>query len=80
MPLGLWLSIRLVPADVLADCRQRAATASPLARSRTAAVITPTPDALSMLIVWAPMYGLYELGLILARFAPKRRATEVEAG
>ena len=38
-----------------------------------AAVITPTPDALSMLIVWAPMYLLFELGLILARFARRRK-------
>lgn len=38
-----------------------------------AAVITPTPDALSMLIVWAPMYLLFELGLILAWFARRRK-------
>ena len=39
VPLGLWLAIRLVPPDVLADCRQRAQTASPLTRSRAAAVV-----------------------------------------
>lgn len=39
----------------------------------TAAVITPSPDALSMLIVWAPMYLLFELGLILAWFARRRK-------
>lgn len=38
-----------------------------------AAVITPTPDALSMIIVWAPMYILYEVGLILAWFASRAR-------
>lgn len=38
-----------------------------------AAVITPTPDALSMIIVWAPMYLLYEVGLILAWFASRVR-------
>lgn len=39
-----------------------------------AAVITPTPDPQSMLIVWAPMYLLFELGLILARIASRRQA------
>ncbi len=37
-----------------------------------AAVITPTPDPINMLLVWAPMYLLFELGLIFTRFAPKR--------
>ncbi|HUY99641.1 MAG TPA: twin-arginine translocase subunit TatC [Thermomicrobiaceae bacterium] len=34
-----------------------------------AAVITPTPDPVNMFIVAAPIYLLYELGVILARFA-----------
>lgn len=42
-----------------------------------AAVITPTPDPLNMLIVWAPMYLLFEFGLILARFAPKRQRRSI---
>lgn len=37
-----------------------------------AAIMTPSPDALSMLIVWAPLYILFEVGLILARFARPR--------
>ena len=47
-----------------------------------AAVITPTPDAISMLVVWAPMYLLYELGLLLARLVArsKRRAAASAAG
>ena len=44
----------------------------------TAAIITPTPDALSMLIVWAPMYILYEVGLVLAWIVSKRRPKVVE--
>ena len=44
-----------------------------------AAVITPTPDPGSMLIVWAPMYALFELGLILARIATKRRDRRLAA-
>jgi sec-independent protein translocase protein TatC len=34
-----------------------------------AAVITPTPDPLNQLAVAVPMYLLYELGIIFARFA-----------
>ncbi|MBO9385669.1 MAG: twin-arginine translocase subunit TatC [Thermomicrobium sp.] len=34
-----------------------------------AALITPTPDPFNMFLVAAPMYLLYELGVLLARFA-----------
>jgi sec-independent protein translocase protein TatC len=34
-----------------------------------AAIITPTPDPFNMFLVAAPMYLLYEFGIILARFA-----------
>lgn len=34
-----------------------------------AAIITPTPDPFNMFLVAAPMYFLYELGVLLARFA-----------
>ena len=34
-----------------------------------AALITPTPDPFNMFMVAAPMYILYELGILLARFA-----------
>jgi sec-independent protein translocase protein TatC len=34
-----------------------------------AAIITPTPDPFNMFMVAAPMYALYELGIILTRFA-----------
>jgi sec-independent protein translocase protein TatC len=30
----------------------------------TAAIITPTPDVLSMMCVWIPMMVLYEIGII----------------
>jgi sec-independent protein translocase protein TatC len=38
-----------------------------------AAVLTPTPDPFTMLIVLAPMVVLYEVGILLARFATPRR-------
>lgn len=37
-----------------------------------AALITPTGDPLNLALLAIPMYMLYELGVILARFVPKR--------
>lgn len=39
-----------------------------------AAVITPTPDPFNQLLLAAPLYGLYELSIIVSRFASKKRA------
>ncbi len=35
-----------------------------------AALITPSPDAFSMILLWLPMSLLYELGIILCRMQP----------
>jgi sec-independent protein translocase protein TatC len=37
-----------------------------------AAIITPTGDPINLALLAIPMYMLYELGIILARFAPRR--------
>lgn len=37
-----------------------------------AALITPTGDPLNLALLALPMYMLYELGVIMARFVPKR--------
>jgi sec-independent protein translocase protein TatC len=37
-----------------------------------AAVITPTGDPINLMLLAIPMYMLYELGVIMARFVPKR--------
>lgn len=37
-----------------------------------AAIVTPTGDPVNMLVLAVPMYLLYELGLLLARFIPRR--------
>lgn len=72
LPVLLFLlaSLNILPYRVLRRGRKYAAVGLMIA----AAVITPSPDALSMLIIWAPMYLLFELGLILARFARPRAA------
>lgn len=36
-----------------------------------AAIITPTPDPFNMMLAALPMYGLYELGVLLSRFAKR---------
>jgi sec-independent protein translocase protein TatC len=43
-----------------------------------AAVITPTPDALTMCFLWIPMCLLYELGILLCRFQPQTPFEDVE--
>ena len=40
-----------------------------LAVAVLAAIITPTPDPFNMIIVMVPLYALYEVGVLLARFA-----------
>lgn len=44
-----------------------------------AAVITPTPDAMTMLFLWVPMGFLYELGIILCALQPQTPFEDVEA-
>jgi sec-independent protein translocase protein TatC len=38
-----------------------------------AAIITPTPDPINMLFVAAPIYLLYEVGIIFAKIAARRK-------
>ncbi len=38
-----------------------------------AAIITPTPDAITMMYLWLPMVALYEFGVWLAVLSPRRR-------
>jgi sec-independent protein translocase protein TatC len=76
LPVVMFLlsALGIVSYDVMRKARKFAAVGLMI----VAAVITPAPDALSMLVVWAPMYLLFELGLILARFArPRRRQAAV---
>ena len=65
MPAFIYILIKLniVSAQRLAAWRRYAVVLVMLA----AAVITPTPDPQTMLIVAVPMYLLYELGIILGR-------------
>ncbi len=77
MPVVMFLlaSLNIVSYQALRRSRKYAAVGLMV----LAAVITPSPDAGSMLVVWAPMYLLFELVLILARFAPKRNRAAATA-
>jgi sec-independent protein translocase protein TatC len=43
-----------------------------------AALITPTGDPFNLMLLAAPMYLLYELGILLTRFVPKKPVEEEE--
>ncbi len=61
-----WL--KLVTAQQLGAYRRYAVIAVAIA----AAILTPTGDPVNMLLLAVPMYGLFELGVFLARFVPER--------
>ena len=60
LPLGVWLAIRLVPADVLSECRARADGVSARARSWVAGGV--------IIAIWL-LVGLLALRWFLARGA-----------
>lgn len=66
-PLVVYLLAKLgvVSTDLLRTHRKHAV----LLLAVLAAVLTPTPDPFTMLMVLLPMYLLYELGIVLARVA-----------
>ena len=61
----LLAKLRLVTTKTLGRYRRHAV----LVMAVSAAILTPTPDPFTMLMVLVPMYLLYELGIVLARFA-----------
>jgi sec-independent protein translocase protein TatC len=74
LPAIVYLLARLgiVNAQQLGKTRRYAIVAITIA----AAVITPTGDPYNLLLLAIPMYLLYELGILLARFVPKRAAPQ----
>jgi len=44
-----------------------------------AAIITPTPDATTMLVFMAPMVGLYILGIAVSAIVTRRRERRIAA-
>lgn len=78
MPLFiLFLSLLgIVDAKMLSAYRKYAI----LAIFIIAAILTPTPDAFSQLLMAAPMLVLYEIGIITARIFGKKKEAEGGAG
>jgi sec-independent protein translocase protein TatC len=50
-----------------------------LINSILSAILTPTPDAYTMLLMMAPMQVLYEVSILLVKIFGKKRAPEPEA-
>jgi sec-independent protein translocase protein TatC len=74
-----------VPIGVLALTRLGIVTPRQLRKNRgyvilgiavIAAVVTPTPDPVTMLVTMAPMVVLFELSILLASALERRRARE----
>lgn len=55
VPLGVWLVLRLVPDEVIADARTKADTASerPVSRAMTVVIVAIWAIALAAVGVWA---------------------------
>jgi sec-independent protein translocase protein TatC len=70
LPALIYLLARLglVNAKQLGQARRYAVVVIVIA----AAVITPTGDPFNLMLLAVPMYLLYELGIVLARFVPQR--------
>jgi sec-independent protein translocase protein TatC len=77
-----------IPVGVLAVTRLGVISARQLAKNRgyvilllavVAAVATPTPDPVTMLIAMAPLVVLFELSVLLARFFERRAEKRAEA-
>jgi sec-independent protein translocase protein TatC len=77
LPAIIYLLARLgiVNAQLLSRTRRYAIVVIVI----TAAIITPTGDPYNLLLLAVPMYLLYELGILLARFVPQRSAAQPES-
>jgi sec-independent protein translocase protein TatC len=71
LPLIMWAVVRagLVSRATLSKSRRAVIVGAAV----LAAVITPTTDAINMLLVFFPLILLFELGLILCRMAERRQ-------
>ena len=72
LPLVMWAIVRagLISRKTLASSRRVVV----MGLAVFAALITPTTDAVNMLLVFVPMLGLFELGLLACILAERARA------
>ncbi len=78
LPIVMFLlsKLHIVSAKRMASARKIAIILVMIA----AAVITPTPDPINMMLVAIPIYMLYELGIIFARLAERTDRKNAAAG
>lgn len=71
MPIVIYVlaALGLVSAKTLASYRRYAMVVIVI----LAAIITPTGDPINLMLLAIPMYLLFELGIVLARLAPRRK-------
>ena len=76
MPLVIFFLAKLGVVNVaqLSKFRRWAAIVAAV----VAAIVTPTHDPVNMLVLMVPLVLLYEIGIILARFARPRKAENAE--
>lgn len=76
LPIVMFLlsKLHIVSARRMASARKIAVVLVMIA----AAVITPTPDPINMMLVAVPIYALYELGIIFARLAERSDRSNAE--
>jgi len=71
LPMVTWVLSRigLVSAELMAKYRRHSIVAILI----LAAVITPTPDPITQIMVAIPLYILYEISVVIARYTYRRR-------
>lgn len=78
MPIGVWFAARMGLVDHIDLLRGfRYAT---VAIVLLAAIITPTPDIFTQLLLSVPLLGLYLLGIVVAYFATTKVREKAPAG
>ena len=45
-----------------------------------AAILTPSPDAFSQILMAIPLMFLYEVSIVVVKFARKKKSSEAETG
>ncbi len=78
LPLGMHFASRLGLIDARAFAKKRRLAMVLIVVA--AAILTPTGDPYTLLLVSAPMYLLYELGILFCRLAPKAETPPGGAG
>ncbi len=74
LPLVMTLlaQLKVATASLMARCRRYAVVLITI----LAAVVTPTPDIVNLLLLAVPLYLLFEMGILGMRICERRRLTE----